>query len=818
MNSSSEPWTDNSEEPRSATVARHGAGQRALARTLLGDEGADDAVQDTWLRYLEVQPQERASLRGWLATVLLRRASNLRRSAARRRTHEADAARDERIDTEGLREREELLRSVTAAVLGLDEPYRAVVMLRWFEDLAPRDVAARLGVDPTVVHTRLSRAHAMLRRRLEHEHGDQHWRALLALIVRPEATELGATAAAVGVSLMSAKALLAAAGAALVVGISLWRVFAVREGPLGEPTVVAETFESAPASGEAARTETDEIESDVAPQREPVDAQSASSPSTDSSAWPAPEFEYTLEVSVSDALDRPACVGLLAAPAGHSLNRVATTDGNGRAQVRWLAFVAQMELDLALEGEAELRRVQLVAGGQRIALRSREVSSLLTSTVGDAPAVTLQSHGDFTQRLSSLRDLGGRTAEVDALRDNEGRVLFVEPARIEGERALELEETTRRLAHKLAAVGVENSMRSVLRDARKAAGSPPDLATVRGRITNADRSPAANVPVALRTRNASVWTVATSDSNGAYELRALAEGDALLAIGGGDAARVSARLGVAAGTTHTFDAELERGLELRGKLVDSAGEPLSGWRVEIEAVDGELADATVSDERGGFAIPNLPSGALKVYVAPTRGVAHAPALMVSDRAHAGELEVVFTAAARANEPFGGLRVRAPNGEAPGRIESARAWRLDSWRGVAGDVIPPENSGSIAGQTPSIEFSRLTAGAYRIEALGVGGEPFVLDNVWVRPSDRLELDFPPAPASGELRFEVENHGHLDLELTRRGASVELHQRVRVDGPCTLRASVGDWRIVAHGLGFERVSHVAVFADESTTVRF
>jgi RNA polymerase sigma factor (sigma-70 family) len=818
MNSSSEPWTENSEEPRSETVARHGAGLRALARTLLGDEGADDAVQDTWLRYLEARPQARGSLRGWLATALRRRASNLRRSAARRRTHEADAACDERIDTEGLREREELLRSVTAAVLSLDEPYRAVVMLRWFEDLAPRDVAARLGVDPTVVHTRLSRAHAMLRRRLAHGHGDEHWRAMLALLVRPEATELGATAAAVGVSLMSAKAVLAAVAAALVVGVSLWRAFAVREGPLGDPTAVAETFESAPASGETAHTQSGEIESDVAPQREPVDAKAASSPSTDSSAWPAPAFEYTLEVSVSDALDRPASVGLLAAPAGHSLNRVATTDGNGRAQVRWLAFVAQMEPDLAIEGEAELRRVQLVAGGQRIALRSRAVSSLLTSTVGDASAVTLQIQGNFTERLSSLRELGGRAAEVDALRDNEGRVLFVEPARIEGEGALELEETTRRLAHKLLAAGVENRMRSVVRDAKKVAGSPPDLTTVRGRVTNADGSPAANVPVALRTKNASVWTVGTSDSNGAYELRAIAEGDALLAIGGGDRARLSANVTCSAGALCVFDAELTRGLELRGKLVDSAGEPLNGWRVEIEAVDGELADATVSDERGGFAIPNLPSGALKVLVAPTHGAAHAPALMVSERAHAGENEVVFTAAASANEPFGALRVRAPNVGTAREIESARAWRLDSWRGVAGDVIPPENSDSLAGQAPSIEFSRLTAGAYRIEALVGGGEPFVLDNVWVRPSDRLELDVPPAPASGELRFEIENHGHLDLELTRRGPSVELHQRVRVEGPCTLRASAADWRIVAHGLGFERVSHVAVLADESTTVRF
>src|SRR6185295_7253069 len=52
------------------------------------------------------------------------------------------------------------------AVMQLDEPYRSTVLLRWFEDLPPREVAARLGVPVETVRTRLKRAHEALRGRL----------------------------------------------------------------------------------------------------------------------------------------------------------------------------------------------------------------------------------------------------------------------------------------------------------------------------------------------------------------------------------------------------------------------------------------------------------------------------------------------------------------------------------------------------------------------------------------------------------------------------------------------------------------------------
>src|SRR4029077_6361026 len=84
---------------------------------------------------------------------------------------------------------------VVGAVLALDEPYRAVVLLRFFEHLPPRAVARRLQVPVETARTRLKRALAQLRARLDrHSRGDRAaWCALL-LPYAGKAAPLAATA------------------------------------------------------------------------------------------------------------------------------------------------------------------------------------------------------------------------------------------------------------------------------------------------------------------------------------------------------------------------------------------------------------------------------------------------------------------------------------------------------------------------------------------------------------------------------------------------------------------------------------------------
>ncbi len=145
---------------------------RRLARGLLGDDGlAEDVVQEAELRALERGPGAPESRSSWLATVTKRLALNARRARERRAQHEQVAARGEAIASpdealEGL----DLQRAVLEAVRALEEPYRSVVWQRYYEDRAPGEIAARLGLPLPTVKTRLRRALERLRERLDERH------------------------------------------------------------------------------------------------------------------------------------------------------------------------------------------------------------------------------------------------------------------------------------------------------------------------------------------------------------------------------------------------------------------------------------------------------------------------------------------------------------------------------------------------------------------------------------------------------------------------------------------------------------------------
>lgn len=154
---------------------------RSLARHLLSDaHAAEDLAQDTWVAALE-HGSAALSPRRWLAGVLRKRAVSTHRTAERRGRREREAAREESSPSEeGILAREAVRARVVAAVLALEEPYRESVLLRYFENLPPRAIAARLGCPVETVRTRLKRAHERLRTRLDREHGGREaWGAVL---------------------------------------------------------------------------------------------------------------------------------------------------------------------------------------------------------------------------------------------------------------------------------------------------------------------------------------------------------------------------------------------------------------------------------------------------------------------------------------------------------------------------------------------------------------------------------------------------------------------------------------------------------------
>jgi RNA polymerase sigma-70 factor (ECF subfamily) len=158
--------------PIEALLAQRGW-VRALARTLVADPAAaDDLEQQAWVEALEHPPAHAGGLRGWFATVLRRRARDGWRERSRRTARETASARPEgtRSTAEVVAEADAQRRLVDS-VMGLDEPFRETILLRYFEDLPPREIAARQGVPVETVRSRNRLALERLRERLDRGHG-----------------------------------------------------------------------------------------------------------------------------------------------------------------------------------------------------------------------------------------------------------------------------------------------------------------------------------------------------------------------------------------------------------------------------------------------------------------------------------------------------------------------------------------------------------------------------------------------------------------------------------------------------------------------
>jgi RNA polymerase sigma-70 factor (ECF subfamily) len=242
---------NNADFPQQQALLDHAAFVQAVARGLVRDrDRADDLAQDVLVRAVQFAPRAASELKSWLATVVRNRASDVGRSEARRSSRERAAARPEATEAVDVScARLDAQRDVVAKILALDEPYRSVVILRYDHGLSHEQIAARLKSKPSTVRTQLSRAHALLRGKLDREYGERGaWAGLLlpsgtvepstGLLLKLGATVVTASAASVAV-------FLALRSPAKSVGEAASFAIAKR-GDSVEPEGVRETAASAP--------------------------------------------------------------------------------------------------------------------------------------------------------------------------------------------------------------------------------------------------------------------------------------------------------------------------------------------------------------------------------------------------------------------------------------------------------------------------------------------------------------------------------------------------------------------------------------------
>jgi RNA polymerase sigma-70 factor (ECF subfamily) len=541
---------------------------RRLARELVHDrELAEDLVQETCVVALERSPREPARLRQWLAEVLRNVLRQRARAANRRKQREADAARAEALEpTDQLVERALLQRALVDAVLELEEPYRSTVLLRFFEELPPREIARRSGVPLATVMSRIQRALARLRGRLDSEH--RAWSAVL--LPWSMAKEVLGPPAALAV-LMNTKLVVSVVAGVAASAVLYWNLS--RGGPARAPVASASlptrdetVLESFRASHGAASE--DRRESSLLAPRPLLPTTSTPTP-PDALAW-----QVRLRVLDAEGLPLPNI-----AVRSEDSEEVQATSGAGG----WCSLEAHGEREVFLAADA--RWVTIHAGSP---VRGSPVDPVLVV----APAIELAG---FVVD-SAGRPIGGASLRFDLPSGFRARFTeILEATRTVGWRATSESDGAFRLERVPA---VPKAILAAVRDGYERAWmeapessarglelvlrwpESPQAGTLRGRVIEPSGVPvpAARVGLGL--------TSVLSDEQGLFEL-ALARAvttDVLTAVKAGHRPARLERPSEPSPTSAGWPDEVTLvlpgpSLSIRGVVLDAHGMPVSGARL-----------------------------------------------------------------------------------------------------------------------------------------------------------------------------------------------------------------------------------------------
>lgn len=414
-----------------AQLLQHMDWIRALARQLVSDRQlADDVAQETWRQASERPPRDARNVRGWLAAVTRHVAINARRGESRRRVHEQRGARPESLPSSAeLVAQTELQRDLVGFVLELDEPYRSVIVLRYFRGSTVAEIARAKGIPQATVRSQLARGLERLRERLDRTRGGREsWMQALAPIAGASSSvALKGASSVAGVSVAGVAVL-------AVVTIGAWMVLG-RTNEDGSLSTAAKLAESAPdpareparaPMGERAKLSTLAVD---ASRRATV---VASARTTELG---------TLHIRVVDAQTREPVpqleYALFAERGGNKLYQSGRTDDEGRATCTelpentllvetewrapwakgfgglWLEKGATRTLEIALEhGASAIGRVVddtgAVVAGAQIGLATRAASGRYVGVDRSWTAVaTSDEHGRFR--------VGGLSAQLSGV-------------------------------------------------------------------------------------------------------------------------------------------------------------------------------------------------------------------------------------------------------------------------------------------------------------------------------------------------------------------------------------------------------------------
>jgi RNA polymerase sigma-70 factor (ECF subfamily) len=165
-------------------LATHAGWLRELARHLVDDRAsADDLVQDAYVAAMRSPPDPERPARPWLAQVIRNLHRSGRRGQRRRlgREREVGTSSEQPPTADEVLARTQLIERMAALLRALEEPYRATLMLRFFEGRDSKQIGALYGIPAGTVRWRINEGLRRLRERLDdaHQGRRQEWRVLL---------------------------------------------------------------------------------------------------------------------------------------------------------------------------------------------------------------------------------------------------------------------------------------------------------------------------------------------------------------------------------------------------------------------------------------------------------------------------------------------------------------------------------------------------------------------------------------------------------------------------------------------------------------
>ena len=162
-------------------VRQYETGVFRLALSIVGDQTeANEITQETFIAALKSlrSYEERKSLKAWLYTIALNYSrSHLRKRKTLERLRNTlnsifRVETQKQVSPEESAVQNDKAAEIWSALNQLDEPFRTVIILRYFHELPISEISTILSANEGTIHSRLHTARERLRNALNHLHGE----------------------------------------------------------------------------------------------------------------------------------------------------------------------------------------------------------------------------------------------------------------------------------------------------------------------------------------------------------------------------------------------------------------------------------------------------------------------------------------------------------------------------------------------------------------------------------------------------------------------------------------------------------------------